>query len=105
MLPLRGTTRSEPRWALPHFLLGRAYEADQQYDRALDEYEAFDKMQTGNAAEIENRYKRRRSALVEKGPRGLWQAMLDEQSQSPSPSPYNTARLCVRLGYTNEAIA
>jgi serine/threonine protein kinase len=26
---------SEPRWALPHFLLGRAYEADKQYEKAL----------------------------------------------------------------------
>jgi len=95
-------SRSEPRWILPHLLLGRAYEADAKYDKALDEYETFEKMLNGNAAEIETRYERRRSALAEKGPRGMWQVMFDEQGQSPSPSPYNTARLCARLGYTNE---
>ena len=71
-------------------------------DNALNEYETFEKMRNGNAAETEARYKRWRSALAEKGPRGMWQAMLDEQRQSPSPIPYHTARLCARLGYTNE---
>jgi serine/threonine protein kinase len=93
---------SEPRWDLPHFLIARAYEADKQYNKALEEYETFEKMRNGNAAEIETRYKRWRLAFKEKGAPGMWQAMLDEQSQSPSPSPYNTARLYARLGNTNE---
>ena len=98
----RKASRLESRCGVAHFLLGRTYEADKQYDKALDEYEASEKTQPGNAAEIEARYKRRRSALAEKGPRGMWRAMLDEQRQSPSPIPYHTARLCARLGYTNE---
>jgi hypothetical protein len=31
--------------------------------------------------------------------------MLDEQNESPSRSPYNTARLYARLGDTNAALA
>ena len=83
-------------------MLGRTYEADKQYDKALDQYEAAEKRSNGNAAEIEARYKRRRSALAENGPRGMWQAMLDEERQSPSPATYHAARLCARLGYIDE---
>src|SRR3989442_15195929 len=46
------------------------YEADKQYDKALDHYEAQEKLLNGNAAEIEPRYKKLRSSLAQKGPRG-----------------------------------
>jgi hypothetical protein len=62
-------------------------------------------MQNGNTAEIETRFKGRQAAFAERGARGLWQAMLDEQNESPSRSPYNTARLYARLGDTNAALA
>jgi len=92
----------EPRTSGPHGWIARAYEADQQYDKALAEYEADEKLTPGaNPAGIETRYKRWRSALSEKGPRGMFQVMLDEWRRD-WPDPYALARLWARLGNTNE---
>jgi len=91
----------ESRQRHPHLFLGYAYAAQGQYEKAIEEYEAAQKMQDPTIADTEATYKRFRSALEEKGPRGMWQAMLDEMRQSPSPDPYDLATLCARLGNTN----
>jgi len=92
----------EPRLSVAHELLGSAYEADKQYDKALDEYEAAEKLSDPNLEKTEATYKRYRSALAEKGPHEMWQAMLDELRKSPSPNVYGMARRCARLCDTNE---
>jgi len=55
------------------------------------------------AAEIDAKFKRWRLALAEQGPRGMWQAMLEDQKRD-WPDPYVMARLHARLGETNEAL-
>ena len=92
----------EPGLRLPHHLLGRAYEADKQYGKALDEYETEEKMLfPTNAVEIEARYQKWRSILAEgDGTNKLWRAMLNLSSH-----PYEKARLSARLGLTNQVFA
>ncbi|MFO1502145.1 MAG: protein kinase [Verrucomicrobiota bacterium] len=94
--------RLEPGLRLPHSLLARAYEADKQYRKALDEYEIEEKMwDPANAAPIEAQYQKWRAILAEQdGTNKLWQAMLNRPL-----SPYKRARLKARLGLTTEVFA
>ena len=96
--------RLESRGTSTHGWLGWGYEADKQYEKALDDNEAYEKAVDGNVAQIEAKYRKYRLVLARKGPREMWQAMLDEMRQSPSPDHYDIARLCARLGYTDEAL-
>ncbi len=94
--------RVEPRLAA-HFFLGRAYEANRQYDLALNQYELGERAATTNQAQIEGRYQRWRSALAVSGPDGMWEAMLNDR-RSQLDDSYEMARLYARLGNSNEAI-
>jgi tetratricopeptide (TPR) repeat protein len=96
--------RLEKRAYGPHWFLGHIYAAEGHYDEALIEYEAAEKMRNSDIAQTEASYKRYQSALAEKGPRGMWQAMLEELRQSPSPDAYDMATFCARLGDKEEAL-
>ena len=93
----------EPRTILPHLWLARTLEAEKQFDQAIDEYEKYDLLDGGDPEKIKPFYAKQRQNLHEKGPRGWWQAQLDENRKSPTADSYYTARLCVRLGNTEEA--
>ncbi|MEW6160764.1 MAG: protein kinase [Verrucomicrobiota bacterium] len=93
--------RLEPRAHLPLELLGDTYEANEQYEESLDCYEAAENLQGGDPKEITERYKRWRSVLAEKGPRGLWEAKLEFQDQNWR-NPYAMARLQARLEREDE---
>jgi serine/threonine protein kinase len=95
----------EPRATMSRFHLACAYEGDKQYDRAIDEYENFDLLRGEAPAKTKMWYQRMRSDLHARGPRGWWQAQLDEARQNPSPDHYYMARLCARLGYINEVFS
>jgi tetratricopeptide (TPR) repeat protein len=72
----RNALSLESRAFGPHQFLGHIYAAEGHYDKALDEYAAADKMRNRNVVQTEATYKSYRSALAEKGPHGMWQAML-----------------------------
>jgi serine/threonine protein kinase len=95
----------EPRTTQLHLNLGDAYESDRQYEKALDEYEKFDLLNGRDPVQTKAWYQKLRTALHKQGPRGYWQAELDEVVSNPSldpPYPYRMARINARLGNTNE---
>jgi serine/threonine protein kinase/tetratricopeptide (TPR) repeat protein len=92
----------EPQATVTHANLGDAYESAKQYDKAMDEYEQFDLLNGRDPEQTKAWYEKMRSALHEKGPRGRWQAQLDEAKKDPHADPYWMAQLCARLGDTNE---
>jgi len=94
----------EPRTTLPHFYLARAYEASQQYDKSLDEYEQFDQLSSADPEKVKPRYEKLRIALRENGPRGIWETRLADARNDPSAGPCYVAALHARLGHTDEAI-
>jgi tetratricopeptide (TPR) repeat protein len=102
---LSKTLLLEPRVPDIHLTLGVAYEAEKQYDKALDEYEQWDLLRGQDTEITKTDYQRRRSVLHEKGPRGWWQAQLDEARKDPHADPYSMAQRCARLGNTNEVFA
>ena len=71
------TMQLEPRTTQLHLNIANAYEANKQYDKALDEYEQFDIylewLKGGNLEQTTAWYQHLRVALHEKGPRGRWQ--------------------------------
>ena len=86
-----------------HGWLCMAYEAAGQYEKALDEYEAYEKGAKPNTGEITSKYRRYRSTLADKGPRGMWQMMLEDLRRTPSTDHYyDMARLYSRLGDAQE---
>ena len=95
----------EPRYPQNHDDLARAYEADKQYDKAIDEYENGDLLNGEDPEKSKVFFKKMRSALHENGPSGWWRTQLDFGRQDPHPDPYGTATVCARLGYTNEVFA
>jgi serine/threonine protein kinase len=95
----------EPTSYVAHDLLARAYEGDKQYDKALDEMKAAKIASDGESTELERRFNGYRSALVEKDPRGMWQAMLDDANQSRFPDHYYLASLHARLGEFDAALS
>jgi serine/threonine protein kinase len=95
----------EPTSYVAHDLLARAYEGDKQYDKALDEMKAAQIASDGESSELERRFNGYRSALVEKGARGMWQAMLDDANQSRFPDYYYLASLHARLGEFDAALS
>jgi tetratricopeptide (TPR) repeat protein len=88
----------EPRSPGSHYDLGQAYEALQKYEKAIDEYEAGDRLSSDDAAKTQATFQTQRSALTERGPRGWWQTRLDQMRQSPSPDLYEMSKLQARLG-------
>lgn len=95
----------EPRAGGPAWFLGLAHEAKGDYREALQWFEKHERAVMGaNAAEVGRRYEGWRAVLAEKGPRGLWQAML-ENHQRWWPDSYALAGLHARLGNTNDALS
>jgi len=96
--------RLQPIGMSSHGWLGQGYEADKEYGTALDHHEAYEKAWKGQVAETEAKYNRYRSIFAETGrPQPMWRAMLDDLRQNSSPDHYyDMARLCARLGKTNE---
>jgi serine/threonine protein kinase/Tfp pilus assembly protein PilF len=95
----------EPRDAYAHGFLATACEANKQYDEAINEYEQFDLLSGEDSAQAKAWYQKMRTALHDKGPRGWWQAQLDDARQDPHADPYWTARLNARVGNTNETFS
>jgi tetratricopeptide (TPR) repeat protein len=94
----------EPTSYVAHDLLARAYEGDEQYDKALEQMKAAQIASNGESTELERRFNGYRSALVEKGPRGMWQAMLDDARESLFPDHYYLASLHARLSEFDTAL-
>ena len=102
---LEKAVRLESRAYLAHELLARAYEGNKQYEKALDEMEAAQHALNGGATNTERSFKVYRSALVDKGPQTMWQAMLDDANQSRSSDHYYLASLHARLGEFDAALS
>jgi hypothetical protein len=101
---MRRAVELEDRNSVARDLLGRAYEANQQYDLALDQFELMEKLgRPADAVDIEKRYGRFRAALDSKGRSGMWQAMLDEVRNWQKPDPYLMAKFYARLGQKENA--
>jgi tetratricopeptide (TPR) repeat protein len=95
----------EERMTLPHQFLAWAYEANQQYDQALDEREKYDSLIGNDPAKTKPAYQKLREVLHgPQGPRGMWETRLAAAEQNPAASRYYIAYFHARLGHTNEAI-
>jgi serine/threonine protein kinase len=99
---LQKAVQLEPRKPGTHYDLGAAYEADKQYNKAIDEYEQGDLLGGQDPENTKARYQKQRAILHEQGPRGWWQATLDGATKDPHADPYWMAELNARLGNTNE---
>jgi serine/threonine protein kinase len=85
-----------------HKRLSEAYEANEQYDKAIDEHIICALLDKNDPDIIKEWQNEMRSILQEKGPRGWWQARLDWQKQQTYVDPYGMAAINARLGNTNE---
>ena len=101
---LNEALKLEPRLNL-HYQLAQAYEAAGQYEKALDEHETNTLMLGYDPEKTRDWYKKMRSELKAKGPRGWWQAQADGDRNNPYFDPWWTARYCARLGRTNEVFS
>ena len=88
-----------------HYDLASAYEADKQYDKAIDENEQGDLIDASDPENTKARYQKQRVILHEQGPHGWWQAQLDLATQDPHADPYWMAQLNARLGNANEVFS
>jgi tetratricopeptide (TPR) repeat protein len=91
--------------AEPHERLAEVYEADKQYDKAIDEHEAWALLSGENPEYTKTWHQKMRSILHEQGPRGWWQAQLDGQKEFLNNEPYWVAGINARLGNTNEVFS
>jgi tetratricopeptide (TPR) repeat protein len=94
----------EPRTTQLYLNLGDTYVSEGQYEKALDAYEQFDLLEGRNQAQTKAWYQKLRTALREKGGRGLWQAELDAAT-SNDIGTYRMAVLYARLGNTGAVFA
>ncbi|HZM04161.1 MAG TPA: protein kinase [Candidatus Saccharimonadales bacterium] len=102
---LKKALRLNPQSAEIHERLSMAYDADQQYDKAIDEH-VQGALLNSTARDFMNEWEHTmRSILHEKGPRGLWQAELNWQKQHFIFDPYWMATINARLGETNEVFS
>jgi serine/threonine protein kinase len=92
----------ESRTLGTHFFLRWAYEANHQYDKALEERRNYELATSATPEETRSRYTRYKMILEQQGHREMWAAMLNDQKTQPSPDFYDMARLSARLGYTDE---
>jgi serine/threonine protein kinase len=93
----------ESRSVVAHEWLGRAYEANKQYELALHEFETAENLVNGIKPEVSSKYALYRSALKDGGSRAMWQAMVNDLKQSPPPDPCQMAKLYARLDQKEEA--
>jgi TolB-like protein/DNA-binding winged helix-turn-helix (wHTH) protein/Tfp pilus assembly protein PilF len=97
---LRRTLQLDPNFSAAHSALVWSYEEKGMYAEAVTEELKVETL-TGNSPEqIESL----RSAFAASGIRGFWEKRLEwEKKQLNHPSYFIIARLCVRLGRTDEA--
>jgi serine/threonine protein kinase len=97
----------EERASLVYYFLGQAYEAAGQYEKAFDnfEHQEIALLSRGQKPEeIKEWYQQQRTALREKGFRGVWEIRLEKAKSNPSPQSYWIAACHAELGHTNEAM-
>jgi tetratricopeptide (TPR) repeat protein len=97
--------QQDPNAIEPHEFLSEVYEADKQYERAIDEHEAWTLLSGEDPEYTRTWHNNMRSILHEKGPRGWWQAQLDGQTNNLIFEPYWVAGINARLGKTNEVFS
>ena len=96
----------DPKSAEIHKRLSDVYEADKQYDRAIDEHETWTLMNGNDPPDFTKAWHQKmRSILHEQGPRGWWQAQLDGQKEFLNNESYWVAGINARLGNTNEVFS
>jgi serine/threonine protein kinase len=100
----RSTVSLEKQMAWAHSCLAEAYEADKQYELAMDEWQAAAILLGEDEAKALKRFKELKSILREKGPEGVWRFELDEAKRSSSRDYYTMARNCARLGLVDQMI-
>ena len=102
---LSRATQLDPNAAEPHERLSEAYEADKQYEKAIDEHEVWRLLSGDAPTTTTNWHQNIRSILRNKGPQGWWQAQLDGQRKYPHVDPYWMAQINARLGNTNQVFS
>jgi serine/threonine protein kinase len=95
----------DPNAPQPHERLAEVYEADKQYDKAIDEHEAWALLSGENLEYTKKWHQKMRSILHEQGPRGWWQAQLEGQKGFLKDEPYWVAGIYARLGDTNKVFS
>lgn len=85
-----------------HERLYDVYEADKQYDQAINEHEKWTLLKGEDPEYTRKWHQNMRVILHEQGPRGWWQAQLDGQKEYSGVDPYWKAGINARLGNTNE---
>jgi tetratricopeptide (TPR) repeat protein len=98
-------TNMRPQAVTPYWALARAYEADGQYDAALDAYKQWESLLGGDPEKVKLWYAKLRAALRDGGREGMWKTRLEGAQDDPRASPYYKACLYARLGRTNDAFA
>ncbi len=87
----------------PHERLFEIYEANKQYDQAINEHEAWKLLSPRERTDFTRKWhKEMRSILQTNGPTGMWQSQLDGQKNFLNFEPYWVAQINARLGNTNE---
>ncbi len=92
----------EPKYEAAHAWLGRAYEADGHYAKALEEYETGALLLGDDTDKIKTRFADLRHCLALGGPTRWRQAELDSLKENSSSNFYRMGQLCNQLGFTNE---
>jgi serine/threonine protein kinase len=99
----------DPNAAEPHERLSEVYEADTNYDKAIDEHEVWKLLSGEDPEHTRTWHKNMRSILHDNGPgggpRGWWQAQLDGQKKYAHFDPYWMAQINARLGNTPEVFS
>jgi len=99
---LTNAIQLDPNAPQPHERLAEVYEADKQYEKAIDEHEVWKLLSGDDPTYTTNWHQNMRSILHTNGPSGWWQAQLDGQKKYSYVDPYWMAGINARLGNTNE---
>jgi serine/threonine protein kinase len=102
---LTNAIQLDPNATQPHERLAEVYEADKQYDKAINEHEVWTLLSGEDPTYTTNWHQNMHSILHNKGPSGWWQAQLDGQKGFLNNEPYWVAGINARLGNTNEVFS
>jgi len=102
---LNKAARLDPQSAAIHERLSYAYEADKQYDKAIDEYALAGLLNNNDPGFIKEWREKMKLILSEKGAPGWRQAQLDWARQHAHAFFYEMAGINARLGNTNEVFS
>ncbi len=98
----RRTLQLDPNFILAHTELARSYEEKGMYAEAVNEWLKVHGLKGDSPEQIESL----RNAFAASGIRGFWEKSLEWQKRQlnqPQPPYMEMARVCVRLGRTDEA--